>query len=54
MIQYMSSGSNGQHGGLGPGLSGKIGAGHGYVVDPAWAEVDLAMTDVSQQKGESV
>jgi hypothetical protein len=46
--------SDGQHGGLGPGFGGETGAGQRDVVDPARPDVDLAVTDISSQKGESV
>ena len=46
--------SEGQHRGLGPGFGGEIGAAQRDVVDPAGLDFDLAVTYVSQQKGESV
>jgi hypothetical protein len=53
-VNQFFNASDGQHGGLGPGFGGEIGAGQRDIVDPARADVDLAVTYVSPQKGESV
>ena len=46
------NGGDGEDGGLGAGLSGKVGAGDGDVGDQAGKDFDLTVTDVSREAGE--
>jgi hypothetical protein len=46
--------SDGQHGGLGARFGREIGAGQRDVVDPARLNFDLAVTNVTSEKSESV